>query len=69
MINVFLSSTSKDLAPYRERAVKAINGIDSYHCIAMENFGARDSSAEVFCPDKVEECDLFILLLGPTYGS
>jgi HEAT repeat protein len=69
MIKAFLSSTSKDLEPYRQRATKAINGIDGYHCIAMENFGARDSSAEVFCPDKVEECDLFVLLLGPTYGS
>ena len=69
MIKAFLSSTSKDLEPYRQRATKAINGIDGYHCIAMENFGARDSSAEVFCPDKVAECDLFVLFLGPTYGS
>jgi energy-coupling factor transporter ATP-binding protein EcfA2 len=69
MIKVFLSSTSKDLEPYRQRAEKAINSIDGYHCVAMENFGARDSSAEVFCHENVEECDLFVLLLGPTYGS
>jgi len=69
MIKAFLSSTSKDLEPYRQRAKEAINGIDGYHCVAMENFGPRNSSAEVFCSDKVKECDLFILLLGPTYGS
>jgi hypothetical protein len=68
MIKAFLSSTSKDLEPYRQRAKEAINGIDGYHCVAMENFGARDSPAEVFCPEKVEGCDLFILLLGLTDG-
>jgi hypothetical protein len=41
MIKAFLSSTSKDLEPYRQRAKEAINGIDGYHCVAMENFGAH----------------------------
>jgi len=62
MIKVFLSSTSKDLEPYRQRTTKAISGIDGYHCIAMENFGARDSSAEAFCPDKVEEWTILALI-------
>ncbi len=69
MIKVFLSSTSKDLVPFRERAIEVITGIDGHHCIAMENFGARDAAAEDFCRDEVAACDLFILLLGPTYGS
>jgi hypothetical protein len=69
MIKVFLSSTFKDLAPFREKAEQAINGLSDYKCIAMENFGARDASAAEYCPDLVAKCDLFILLLGPIYGS
>lgn len=69
MTKVFLSSTSKDLLAFRQKAEKAINSLDGYHCIAMENFGARDAAAEDYCPDLVGECDLFVLLLGPTYGS
>jgi HEAT repeat protein len=69
MIKVFLSSTSKDLVEFRQRAEKAISGLDGYHCIAMENFGARDATAAEYCPDLVAECDLVVLLIGPTYGS
>ena len=69
MIKVFLSSTSKDLLAFRQKAEKAINSLDGYHCIAMENFGARAAAAEDYCPDLVSKCDLFVLLLGPTYGS
>lgn len=69
MIKVFLSSTFKDLAGYREKVEKTINSIDGYKCIAMENFGSRDAAAEDYCPNLVAECELFILLLGPTYGS
>ncbi|MBI3424372.1 MAG: DUF4062 domain-containing protein [Acidobacteria bacterium] len=69
MIKVFLSSTSKDLGAFRQRAEKAINSLDGYHCIAMENFGARDAAAETYCPDLVAECEVFVLLLGATYGS
>jgi HEAT repeat protein len=69
MIKVFLSSTSKDLSEFRQRAEQAINSLDGYHCIAMENFGARDAAAEEYCPDLVAECDLVVLLLGAIYGS
>lgn len=69
MIKVFLSSTSKDLVEFRQRAEKAINSLDGFHCIAMENFGARDATAETYCPDLVADCDVIVLLLGPTYGS
>lgn len=69
MTKVFISSTSKDLDVYRQAAYKAVQKLDGYHGIIMENFGARDNPPEVFCPDKVKECDLFILLLGLTYGS
>ena len=44
---VFLSSTGKDLTEYREAAYKAIEGLDGYHCVRMEDFGARDWDADV----------------------
>jgi tetratricopeptide (TPR) repeat protein len=66
---VFLSSTAKDLQEYREAAYKAIEGLDGYHCVRMENFGARDQEADEFCAAKVAECDLFVGIVGHLYGS
>ncbi|MGE0130706.1 MAG: DUF4062 domain-containing protein [Blastocatellales bacterium] len=69
MRKVFLSSTSKDLFEYREAVAKAIHGLDDYHCVRMEDFGARDQPALEFCRSKVRECDLFVGILGLLYGS
>ncbi len=69
MIKVFLSSTSKDLREFRLRAKGAISDLGDYQCIAMEHFGAHDAAAEDYSLDRVAECDLFVLLLGATYGS
>lgn len=66
---VFLSSTSKDLAEYREVAYKAVEGLDGYHCIRMEDFGARDCGIADFCSAKVIECDLFVGIVGHLHGS
>jgi tetratricopeptide (TPR) repeat protein len=66
---VFLSSTSKDLAPYRDAAYQAIEGLDGYHCVRMEDFGARTLESDDFCREKVRECDLFIGIVGLLYGS
>jgi len=66
---VFLSSTGKDLAAYREAAGDAINALDGYKCIRMEEFGARDAMADDFCQAKVKECDVFVGILGHCYGS
>lgn len=66
---VFLSSTYKDLKEYREAAYKAIEKLDGYHCLPMENFGARDSEADDYCREEVIGCDLFVGILGHLYGS
>jgi tetratricopeptide (TPR) repeat protein len=67
--SVFLSSTSRDLTEYRQVVIKAINGLDDYKCVAMEDFGARDWAADDFCRAKVAECDLFVGIVGHLYGS
>jgi len=65
---VFLSSTARDLANYREKVYQAIEGL-GYHCVRMEDFGARDTLSAEFCRRKIVECDLFVCLIGLCYGS
>src|SRR5215470_387861 len=69
MKTIFLSSTTQDLPMYRQIVYDSIEGLEGYHCIRMENFGARDASAKDFVTRKVEECDLFLGILGYFYGS
>ncbi len=69
MKTVFLSSTGRDLTAYRDAAYEAIEGLDGYHCIRMEDFGARNSDAEAFDQAAVDECDVFVGILGHCYGS
>jgi hypothetical protein len=69
MKRVFLSSTAKDLHDFREKVYHAIEGMDGFHCVRMEDFGARDSDAQKFCPEKISECDVFVCLAGLCHGS
>ena len=69
MRTVFLSSTSKDLTSYREAAYRAIESLDGYHCVRMEDFGARSEQADDICGQKIRESDLVVFLVGPSYGS
>jgi hypothetical protein len=67
--NVFLSSTGGDLTAYRKAAYEAIQGLDDWKCVRMEDFGARDWDVDTFCRAKVQECDLFIGIIGNRFGS
>jgi hypothetical protein len=69
MYRVFMSSTSRDLAEYREAVHRAIDGLPGFLLVKMEDFGARDMSAKDLCSRRVRECDLFVGLLGHYYGS
>ncbi len=69
MKKVFLSSTFRDLHQYRDAADSVLRLLDGYHCIRMEDFGARDREADEFCRQKVAECGLYVGILGPNYGS
>jgi hypothetical protein len=66
---VFLSSTSQDLVLHREAVLAAIDGLDGFSAIAMENFGARAAAAVDFDERKVLESDVLVGLLGLCYGS
>ena len=69
MKTVFLSSTGRDLSAYRDTAYEAVEGLDGYHCVRMEDFGARNWGADGFDRAKVGECDVFVGILGHCYGS
>lgn len=69
MKTAFLSSTARDLAEYRDAAYKAIEGLDDWHCVRMEDFGARDAMADEFCQETVAKCDVFVGIAGHCYGS
>jgi tetratricopeptide (TPR) repeat protein len=66
--SIFLSSTARDLAAYREAAFRTIQRL-GYHCVRMEDFGAHDWAATDVCRSKVTECDLFLGIIGHVHGS
>lgn len=68
-LKVFLSSTARDLGPYREAVYRAIQRCDGCECVRMEDFGARDWAADDFCRSRVAECDVLVGLVGGLYGS
>jgi Domain of unknown function (DUF4062) len=69
MCKVFLSSTSRDLADYREAVHRAIDGLGLFHLVKMEDFGARDANAKDLCTRLVRESDLLVGLMGHYCGS
>ncbi len=67
--SVFLSSGVKGLEKYREDVCRAIERLDGYQCIRMENFGARNCDSDEYCRDRVKASDVFVALVGHRYGS
>jgi glucose-1-phosphate thymidylyltransferase len=66
--SVFISSTAVDLLEYRE-AASAVIQLIGHRCIKMEYFPAAPDSPESYCQKRIEECDIFVGLLGHCYGS
>ncbi len=66
-MKIFVSSTRKDLNEYRAKARKAIEESGN-EFVGMETFGSHSDKPKKFCPDKVEECDAFVLLVAYRYG-
>jgi len=66
---VFLSSTGADLREYREAAFLAIQKLDGWKCVRMEDFGARDWDVNTFCCAQVKQCDLFVAIIGHRFGD
>jgi hypothetical protein len=66
---VFLSSTARDLQPWRDAVAEAIGKMSGFHCVRMEDFGAVDAEPVEVCRRKVADSDVFVGLVGHLYGS
>ena len=67
-LQVFVSSTYTDLIEERQAAVQAI--LDAGHIPAgMELFKAGDKSQLETIYKWIDDCDIFMLIMGGRYGS
>jgi len=67
-INFFVCSTYLDLKAYRDAVIKKISshaGVIN----AQEFFGARDQKPLATCLEEVDKSHVFVMFLGPRYGS
>lgn len=67
-MKAFLSSTFKDLEPYRAAVIARLRRLDGVEVRCMEDFGSRAGSPKEFCLREARECDLFIGVIGHLYG-
>lgn len=67
-INFFISSTYVDMREYRDAVIKDLQGRAGV-INAQEFFGARDRKPLETCLDEIEKSHVFVLFLGPRYGS
>lgn len=68
LIEVFLSSTAKDLAAYREAAYERLRRTGLFHCIRQEDFGAQNAGALEYCRKGAQQAEIFVGLVGPRRG-
>ncbi|MCK6576545.1 MAG: tetratricopeptide repeat protein [Anaerolineae bacterium] len=67
MKNVFISSTSRDLQPYRDAVKAAVERLD-LRPIDMRNFGAQPGGAVGVSVREVQKADIFLGILAHRYG-
>lgn len=68
---VFLSSVPPGLGKFQNNLYQAINALDDYCCVRVEEFGDTDTDAasDLFCRAIASDCDIFMLSLGEDYGA
>lgn len=67
-LRVFLSSTG-DLCEYRKVVGDGMERVDKFQCIRMEDFAASYQTVAEHCRERVQDCDIFVCLVGDRYGS
>ena len=68
VLDVFLSSTAKDLAEHRKAAHARLMQTGLFHCVRQEDFGAQDAGAVDFCRKQAQSADMFVGLIGLRRG-
>ena len=66
---VFLSSTVRDLVEYRNAVFEAIQQMDNWKCVRMEDFVARESAPDTYCRNALSQCEVAVFVVGHRYGS
>lgn len=66
-IDIFISSTSRDLQAYRARVTQAVLHL-GLHPIIMEAFNPTDRNALQLCYDKIQNAEIFIGIYAHRYG-
>ena len=70
MEKVYLSSTYEDLKHYRVKAINALRDFgDKFLVVSMETYSPDNQKSIERCLQDVTRCDVFILLVGKSYGS
>lgn len=67
-VKIFVSSSYKDMIPYRQKVNEAIQRLQQV-TIGMELWGSEAEAPLESSIKKVNECSLFILIVGFRYGS
>jgi tetratricopeptide (TPR) repeat protein len=68
VLDVFLSSTAKDLAEYRKAVHERLMQTGLFHCVRQEDFGAQNAGAVDFCRKQAQDADMFVGLIGLRRG-
>src|SRR5882724_405247 len=66
---VFVSSTWLDLQPERRALMEALNRMEEMRFVGMEFFGNRPDDTHDASIDQVDQCEVFIGIIGHRYGS
>lgn len=70
MLDVMVSSTVRDLQPERQAALEVMRQIPFLRPVGAEPIGFDPEAASSFIATRrmAKECDLYVLILGPSYG-
>lgn len=66
-MKVFISSVVRGFEEFRSAAKDAVETLD-LRPIMSEYFGARPYSSQQACLTEVDQCDVYLLILGANYG-
>lgn len=66
-LKAFVASTYEDLQPHRERVIGVLRE-SGLNVVSMEEWPADPQEPKQFCPDRVEDCDLLVLLIARRRG-
>lgn len=66
--NVYISSTFRDLIPYRKVVMESLHKVRNFQVIGMEYYTAENTQPINRCLQDVADCNIYILILANRYG-